>query len=65
MDLETFSHKSVVSPITDEKNMISSKTLICRQLLAGQVVGSQSMKKRALNGNSGNVKVMGSIPVEG
>ena len=38
-----FSHKSVVS-ITREENIICSKTLICRQLFAGHVVGSEPMK---------------------
>ena len=40
-----FSHKSVVS-ITHEQNIICSKTLICRQLFAGHVVGSRSMKRK-------------------
>ena len=39
------SHKSVVS-ITHEQNIISSKTLICRQLFAGHVVSSWSMKRK-------------------
>ena len=37
-----FSHKSAVS-ITHEQNIICSKTLICRQLFAGHVVGSRPM----------------------
>ena len=40
-----FSRKSVVS-VTDEQNIICSKTLICGQLFAGHVVGSQSMKRK-------------------
>ena len=40
-----FSHKSVVS-VTHEQNIICSKTLICGQLFAGHVVGSQSMKRK-------------------
>ena len=40
-----FSHKSVVS-ITHEQNIICSKTLICRQLFAGHMVGSQPMKRK-------------------
>ena len=42
-----FSHKSVVS-ITHEQNtcIICSKTLICRQLFAGHVVGSRPMKRK-------------------
>ena len=40
-----FSYKSVVS-FTHEQNIICSKTLICRQLFAGHVVGSRPMKKR-------------------
>ena len=40
-----FSHKSVVS-IMHEQNIICSKTLTCRQLFAGHVVGSLPMKKK-------------------
>ena len=40
-----FSHKSVVS-ITHKQNIICSKTLICRQLFAGHVVGSRKMKRK-------------------
>ena len=40
-----YSHKNVVS-ITHEQNIICSKTLICRQLVAGHVVSSWPMKKR-------------------
>ena len=40
-----FSHKSVVS-FTHEQNIICSKTLICRQLFAGHVVGSRPMKRK-------------------
>ena len=40
-----FSNKSIVS-ITHEQNIICSKTLICRQLLAGQVVSSQARKRK-------------------
>ena len=40
-----FSHRSMVS-ITLEQNIICSKTLICRQLFAGHVVGSWPMKKK-------------------
>ena len=40
-----FSHKSIVS-ITHEQNIISSKTLICRQLFAGHVVSSRPMKRK-------------------
>ena len=40
-----FSHKSVVS-ITREQNIICSETLICRQLFAGQLVGSRPMKRK-------------------
>ena len=39
-----FSHESVVS-ITHEQNIICIKTLICRQLFAGHVVGSRPMKR--------------------
>ena len=47
-----FSHKSVVL-IMHEQNIICSKTLICRQLFAGHVVGSRPMKRKAktLNDN--------------
>ena len=40
-----FSHKSVVS-IAHEPNIICSKTLICRQLFAGHVVGFWPMKTK-------------------
>ena len=40
-----FSHKGVVS-ITHEQNIICNKTLICRQLFAGHVVGSRPMKRK-------------------
>jgi len=40
-----FSHKSIVS-ITHEQNIICNTTLICRQLFAGHVVSSQSLKKK-------------------
>ena len=40
-----FSHKSVMST-AHEQNIICSKTLICRQLFAGHVVGSQPMKRK-------------------
>ena len=40
-----FSHKSVIS-ITHKQNIISSKTLICRQLFAGHVQSSQPMKSK-------------------
>ena len=40
-----FSHKSVIS-IAHEQNTICSKTLICRQLFAGHVVGSRPMKRK-------------------
>ena len=40
-----FSHKSVVS-IMQEQNVICSKTLICRQLFAGQVICSRLMKRK-------------------
>ena len=40
-----FSHKSVVS-VTHEQDIICSKTIICVQLFAGHVVGSQSMKRK-------------------
>ena len=40
-----FSHKSVIS-IAHEQNIICSKTLICRQLFAGHVVGSRPMKRK-------------------
>ena len=40
-----FSHKSVVS-IMHEQNVICSKTLICRQLFAGQVISSRLMKRK-------------------
>ena len=39
------SHKSVMST-THEQNIICSKTLICRQLFAGQVVGSRPIKRK-------------------
>ena len=42
-----FSHKSFVS-VTHEQNVICSKTLICRQLFGGDVVGSQPMTKKAI-----------------
>ena len=38
-------YKSIVS-ITHEQNIICSKTLICRQLFAGHVVGFWPIKKR-------------------
>ena len=41
-------HTSVVS-IAHEQNIICSKTLICRQLFAGHVVGFQPMKKKEKN----------------
>ena len=40
-----FSHKSVVS-ITHERNIICSKTLICRQLLAGHIVSSRPIERK-------------------
>ena len=40
-----FSHKSVMST-AHEQNIICSKTLICRQLFAGHVVGSRPMKRK-------------------
>ena len=40
-----FSHKSVVW-ITDKQNIICSKTLICSQLSAGQVVTSWPIKRK-------------------
>ena len=40
-----FSHQTVVS-ITHEQNIICSKTLICRQLFAGHVVGFWPMKRK-------------------
>ena len=40
-----FSHKSVIS-VAHEQNIICSKTLICRQLFAGHVVGSRPMKRK-------------------
>ena len=40
-----FSHKSMLS-ITHEQNIICSRTLICRHLFAGHVVGSWPMKRR-------------------
>ena len=41
---QLFSNKSVVST-THEQNIISSNTLICRQLFAGHVVSSRPMKR--------------------
>ena len=41
-----FSHKSMIFSITHEQNIIGSKTLICRQLFAGHVVGSLPMKRK-------------------
>ena len=46
-----FSHKSVVVSITHEQNIICNKTLICRQLFAGHVMGSWPMKS---NENASN-----------
>ena len=43
-----FSYKSVVS-IMHEQNIICSKTLICRQLFAGHMVGCQPMKSKGKN----------------
>ena len=40
-----FLHKGLVS-ITHEQDNICSKTLICRQLFAGHVVGSRQMKRK-------------------
>ena len=40
-----FSHKIVVS-IMHEQNIICSKTIICRQLVAGHVVSSRSVKRK-------------------
>ena len=40
-----FSHKSVIS-IAHEQNIICSKTVICRQLFAGHLVGSRPMKRK-------------------
>ena len=40
-----FSHKSVLSTAY-EQNIICSKTLICRQLYAGHVMGSRPMKRK-------------------
>ena len=40
-----FSRKSGIS-IAHEQNIICSKTLICRQLFAGHVVGSRPMKRK-------------------
>ena len=40
-----FSHEIVVS-IAHEQNIICSKTLICRQLFAGHVVGFRPMKTK-------------------
>ena len=40
-----YSQKSVVS-ITHEENIVCSKTLICRQLFADQVMSSRPMKKK-------------------
>ena len=40
-----FSHKSGIS-IAHEQNIISSKTLICRQLFADHVVCSRPMKRK-------------------
>ena len=40
-----FSHMSVMST-AHEQNIICSKTLICRQLFAGHVVGSRPMKRK-------------------
>ena len=40
-----FSHKSVMST-AHEQNIICSKTLICRQLFAGHMVGSRPMKRK-------------------
>ena len=45
-----FLHKSVVS-VTHEQNIICSKTLICRQLFAGHVVGSRPMKGKENTSN--------------
>ena len=41
-----FSHDSVVSIIAHEQNIICSKTLICRQLFPGHVVGFWPMKTK-------------------
>ena len=40
-----FSPKSVVS-ITHEQNIVCSETLICKQLIAGHMVGSREMKRK-------------------
>ena len=40
-----FSHKSVNS-IAHGQNIICSRTLICRQLFAGHIVGSRPMKRK-------------------
>ena len=40
-----FSHESVVS-IAHEQYIFRSKTLICRELSAGHVVSSRSMKRK-------------------
>jgi len=42
-----FSHKSVVA-ITHERNIIWSKTHICRQLFASHVVSSRPMKRKEI-----------------
>ena len=40
-----FSHKIVVS-IMHEQNIICSKIIICKQLFAGHVVSSRSVKRK-------------------
>ena len=40
-----FSHKGVVS-ITYEQNIVCRKSLICRQLFAGHVLGFWPMKRK-------------------
>ena len=41
-----FSHKSIVSIIMHEQNIICSRKLICRQLFAGHVVSPRPLKRK-------------------
>ena len=52
-----FSHKSTVSTM-NEQNIICNKTLICRQLFAGQVMGFRPVKKERKNTSNDNLQLL-------